>query len=73
MTAKILINLSNHPSHLWSEKQKETALQFGNVEDLPFPMVDEDASAETVKDLALEYFEKIKSLGSAEDITITIE
>ncbi len=72
MTVKKLINFSNHPSHLWSEKQKEAALLLGIVEDLPFPMVDEEASEGDVKCLALEFLGKVKSLGNAEEITIHI-
>ena len=52
MTDKILINLSNHPSHLWSNVQLDTAKDIGEIRDIPFPMVDEDADKKVVFDLA---------------------
>ena len=53
----MLINLSNHPSSNWSEKQKEEALKkFGAIEDMPFPNVPPEMTTEGVKKMAAQYF-----------------
>jgi hypothetical protein len=37
----MLLNLSNHPSHLWPQGQLDAATKaYGGVEDLPFPQID---------------------------------
>lgn len=33
------INLSNHPSQKWCQKQLEKAAEFGEIIDLPFPNI----------------------------------
>lgn len=72
MTDKILINLSNHPSHLWSNAQLDTAKDIGEIRDIPFPMVDEDADKKVVFDLANQYIQQITLLGSPSEVTIHI-
>lgn len=37
---KIFINLSNHPSDTWSEKQMNEARRFGEIKDLAFPHIE---------------------------------
>jgi hypothetical protein len=60
----MLINLSNHPSQNWSPEQLEAAKsQFGQVEDLPFPNIPPDATANAVLNLAKTYFDKIMTFG----------
>ncbi len=45
----MLINLSNHPSELWSSEQYSSAVErFGSVKDIPFPAVDPAASLAAV-------------------------
>lgn len=46
------INLSNHPSAGWEEKQKEAAQHWGAIIDYPFPAVDAQSSTQDVKELA---------------------
>jgi len=49
----MFINISNHPSSRWDEKQLEAAKSLGGrVFDLPFPQVDPSASSEEVAELA---------------------
>lgn len=49
------INVSNHPSSKWSQKQLEAALALADsIIDVPFPNVPADASTSDVKDLAEE-------------------
>lgn len=53
----MFLNLSNHPSANWSEKQ--LAASGGNVVDMPFPQVDPDGDEAYIENLANEYLQKI--------------
>jgi len=54
----MLINLSNHESARWSEKQRQAAAQFfGEVQDFPFPTVDPAATLPNVMELAQSYLQ----------------
>ena len=59
----MLINLSNHPSIDWGEKQKSTAIQqFGEIIDFNFPQINPEISSKDVKQLAKTYFDKIMTI-----------
>ncbi len=45
----MFINLSNHPSAHWSEKQCQAAKQWGEIIDYPFPQVAPDATWEDIQ------------------------
>jgi hypothetical protein len=65
----MLINLTNHPSARWSEKQKAAADEFGEIVDVPFPQVEASADEQIVNSLGKEYLEKIKKIsGETENI-----
>jgi len=52
----MLINLSNHPSHMWGKEQKEAAgARYGEVVDIAFPQIPPDADIHAVVSLAHEY------------------
>ncbi|MBL1215642.1 MAG: CRISPR-associated protein [Ignavibacteriae bacterium] len=52
----MLLNLSNHPSALWSDKQKTAAEKdFKFIADLHFPEIDPDADELEIDKLAEEY------------------
>ena len=53
----MFLNLSNHPSANWSEKQLAAA--GGNVVDMPFPQVAPDGDETYIEHLATEYYNKI--------------
>ena len=56
----MLINLSNHPSNLWSEKQTHLAIdQFGQVKDIAFPAIDPNWNEQKIYDLATQFFNVI--------------
>ena len=56
----MLINLSNHPSAQWSEKQLEVAkLQYGEVVDMPFPQIPPDNDEDYILEIAQNFFEQI--------------
>ncbi|OJV38777.1 MAG: hypothetical protein BGO29_14145 [Bacteroidales bacterium 36-12] len=64
----MLINLSNHPSTLWCDKQTQAAKQFGKCVDLPFPKILSDGDEVYIADLVEEYYQKIMELLSDTDI-----
>lgn len=52
----MLLNLSNHPSSQWPEKQYEAAIeQFGGITDIPFPAIEPTADDQEVLLLARHY------------------
>jgi hypothetical protein len=56
----MLINLSNHPSAKWGEKQKQEAIkQYQEIVDMPFPEIAPEAGIEEVLKRAEEYTKKI--------------
>lgn len=71
-TRRVLVNLSNHSYKHWQKNQLEAARYYGEIVDLPFPKVDAHANEEEIKLLAIDYFNKIKEIGSAEKITVHI-
>ena len=36
----MFINHTNHPSQYWSDEQLAAAHQYGEVVDIPFPLID---------------------------------
>ena len=58
------INISNHPSDKWDEKQRIAALEYGSIVDIPFPEIDTNDSTEKLTQLADEYLGKIKAIAS---------
>jgi hypothetical protein len=61
------LNISNHPSARWPETQVKIAQEtYGQIEDLPFPMIDPTFNQEEVEQLALKFSEQVaKSEASA--------
>ena len=64
----MFLNLSNHPSVNWSEKQLAAA--GGNVVDMPFPQVDPDGDEAYIENLANEYLDKILKIGNIEAVHV---
>ena len=57
----MLINLTNHPSDKWSERQKQTATEkYKEIEDIKFPQIEPSATIEDVLELAKKYVTEIK-------------
>lgn len=65
----MLINLSNHPSNQWNEKQLKAAQRkFKDVIDIPFPHISPKANSKQVKVKVRKYFEKVlRILKSSKD------
>jgi hypothetical protein len=66
----MLINLSNHPSNLWSAEQQTAAVKqvgelkigVSQIKDLPFPAVDPNGDEDYILSLVDEYLEKIEDI-----------
>ena len=69
----MFLNLSNHPSHKWTDRQREAALAISRdlndgldeagifIEDMPFPNIPPNADSEAVADLADDFYRKINN------------
>ena len=68
----MLINLSNHLSQYWGDRQMEATRSYGEVIDLPFPVVAPDAESQELQTLAQNCVQKILSIGDANSITVHI-
>ncbi len=66
------INLTNHPSDHWSADQLDAAHRFGEIEDLPFPAIDDAINADDVRALAEKYCGMISLVASPQDAVIHI-
>lgn len=61
----MLINCSNHPSPLWSEKQLKAAAVYGELRDYPYPQISPSATVEDLRTLVDEYADGIETLKPA--------
>lgn len=66
----LLLNLTNHPSTLWNDKQREAALVYGEIMDMPFPMIDETDDETYISALADEYLQKILDLAKDKNVAV---
>ena len=48
----ILINHTNHPSASWSDEQRQAALAYGEIMDIPFPSIAADLDEAQVQVMA---------------------
>ena len=56
------VNFTNHPSDKWEAEQRQSALEYGEIVDLPFPAVEAEADEAVINDMAASYVEKILKL-----------
>lgn len=66
----MLINLTNHPSARWSDKQKAAAEVYGEIVDMPFPVIDEAGDEKYIATLADEYLNKIVNLSDTQSVVV---
>ncbi|MBP3419956.1 MAG: CRISPR-associated protein [Marinifilaceae bacterium] len=66
----MLINLSNHPSLLWSERQLDAAKGYGDIIDVPFPVIDEKGDEKYISDLADEYLRRVLTLSVNNEVVV---
>lgn len=68
----MLINLTNHPSSRWSDNQKASAEVYGEIVDMPFPVIDEAGDEKYIATLADEYLNKIVNLSDTQSVVVHI-
>ncbi len=68
----VFINFSNHPSDLWSSKQLTAASEYGIIKDIPFPVVDPEASNEVIQEIARGCVSRILSVADNSQVTVHI-
>lgn len=68
----MLINLSNHPIASWNDRQLSAASLYGELVEIPFPQIMPNASERDINKLAAEYFDRVKSLGTKDEVTIHV-
>ena len=56
----MFVNCSNHPYEIWNDAQKKASAVYGEVKDIPFPIIPPHFSAKDIRELAKEYAEKIE-------------
>jgi hypothetical protein len=62
----MLLNLSNHPSSSWPEKQtQEAEKEYGPIQDMPFPHIDPKSDDQQIRELAQIYLDQIITLKPA--------
>lgn len=59
---RTFINFTNHPSDKWEPEQRQDALKYGEIIDMPFPEVDAEADEAVVNEIASFYVRKILEL-----------
>ncbi len=65
----MFINISNHPSNCWTPEQMAEALVYGEILDIPFPVVSPTIEKSMVQNLALK---TIDQLPKAAPLTVHI-
>lgn len=69
----MLLNISNHSSENWSDKQLEATKAFGGgVEDMPFPMISAVASCSDIITLSVMYANDIVKRYNSDADTIHV-
>ena len=68
----LFLNISNHPSSMWNSGQLKAAAMYGEIVDLPFPVVAPDADSQELQIMAQDCVQKILSMGEANNITVHI-
>lgn len=56
---RCFVNFSNHPSGKWDNAQREAALEYGEIIDVPFPSVDPDLGERDIDSLSDKYVREI--------------
>ena len=57
----MLINCTNHPYEIWGEAQRDAAVKFGEVVDLPFPQIEPRSSTKELRRLTERYARRIEA------------
>lgn len=56
------VNFTNHPSDKWEPQQRQSALAYGEIIDMPFPEVKAEADEDEIAEMAADCVHKILEL-----------
>ena len=59
------LNISNHSSQNWDKNQRAAAEKYGQIVDLPFPLVSAEAGEQEIREIASTILEKAMALHPA--------
>ena len=59
---RVFVNLSNHPSDQWGEAQRQDALCYGEIIDLPYPQIPVKIENDAMETLVSDYYDQIVRL-----------
>lgn len=59
------VNFTNHPSDKWKPDQRQRALKYGEIVDLPFPEVKAEADEDALNEMAVSCVREILELQPA--------
>lgn len=65
----MLINLTNHSSDRWGKRQLEQAEKYGEIRDLPFPLIRAACTSEEIDGLVVKYLAEIQNILNESDGT----
>lgn len=72
-TDRLFINLSNHPSSTWDEKQRAAAEELGGeIKDIAFPQVKPSDTVADIDKLAQDKVDKIEALAQDKAVTVHV-
>lgn len=64
----LFINFTNHPSTGWEEKQLNEAKKYGEIVDIPFPVIDPKNDDMDIQGLADTYVKKITDMEATKKV-----
>ena len=69
---KAFVNLSNHPSSDWTEKQLKAAERYGKVVDVAFPAIPPEADERVISQMADHYVAIVHEMAKDKAVTLHV-
>ena len=69
---RIFLNVSNHPFVKWSEEQKKAAVEYGDLDEIAFPMVSPEIGEDRLASVVDECLKEIGGKISGKEATVHI-
>ena len=69
---KVFVNLSNHPSSVWTGNQLKAAERYGKVIDVDFPKIPPEVDEQAISQIADQYVAMIRDMTKDKSVTLHI-
>ena len=69
---KAFVNLSNHPSSDWTDKQLKAAERYGKVVDVAFPAIPPEADERVISQMADHYVAIVHEMAKDKAVTLHV-